>query len=110
MMSVSVVKSNAELDARLGSHVTLLYFWAEWCEPCKHMQQVVQQLAESYPSLCCVSVRAFDGFFRSSVSFMFISRPSLSLSRLFVSRLLRSSHSHSHSFSCTMLPGISGRS
>ena len=25
-------------------------FWAEWCEPCKHMNNVFQQLAKSYPA------------------------------------------------------------
>jgi len=33
-------------------------FWADWCEPCKHMNNVFQQLAKSYPAHTFIQIEA----------------------------------------------------
>lgn len=39
--------------------ITVVNFWASWCDPCKHMNNVFQQLAKSYPSHTFIQVRSF---------------------------------------------------
>lgn len=40
-----------------SSHpICVVNFWAEWCEPCKHMNNVFQQLAKSYPAHTFIQV------------------------------------------------------
>mmetsp|Transcript_35478 Transcript_35478/g.60823 ORF Transcript_35478/g.60823 Transcript_35478/m.60823 type:complete len:333 (-) Transcript_35478:152-1150(-) len=38
--------------------ITVVNFWASWCDPCKHMNNVFQQLAKSYPSHTFIQVEA----------------------------------------------------
>eukprot|EP01094_Clydonella_sp_ATCC50884_P011198 TRINITY_DN20_c0_g1_i17.p2 TRINITY_DN20_c0_g1~~TRINITY_DN20_c0_g1_i17.p2 ORF type:complete len:341 (-),score=115.84 TRINITY_DN20_c0_g1_i17:1087-2109(-) len=60
-MAVTHVTSNAQLDALLSERtgaITVVYFWAEWCEPCKHMQHVVMEMAKTYNEVACVAVEA----------------------------------------------------
>ena len=47
---VSDVSEFKQLLARAQSEQALCIvdFWADWCEPCHHMNNVFQQLAKSY--------------------------------------------------------------
>ena len=36
--------------------VSLLNFWAPWAEPCKQMNEVVEELAAKYPNVLCLVV------------------------------------------------------
>ncbi|CAE7184662.1 unnamed protein product [Rhizoctonia solani] len=38
--------------------ISLLNFWAEWAEPCKSMNQVVEELAKSNPQLLTLKIEA----------------------------------------------------
>ncbi len=38
------------------NRVTLLNFWAPWAEPCKQMNEVVQELAAKYPQIAVLNV------------------------------------------------------
>jgi thiol-disulfide isomerase/thioredoxin len=35
----------------------VLHYWAAWCEPCKHMDKVMSQLAAEYPQAAFMRVR-----------------------------------------------------
>lgn len=34
----------------------VLFFWASWSAPCKHMQQVLEMLAKQHPSIAYLQV------------------------------------------------------
>jgi hypothetical protein len=40
---------------------SVLFFWATWSAPCKHMQQVLEALAKQHQSLACLQVRFAAG-------------------------------------------------
>ncbi|KAF5379676.1 hypothetical protein D9615_005803 [Tricholomella constricta] len=40
------------------NRVSLLNFWAPWAEPCKQMNQVVDELAKKYPTVLILNVEA----------------------------------------------------
>ncbi|PNW84363.1 hypothetical protein CHLRE_04g232602v5 [Chlamydomonas reinhardtii] len=58
-MPLQDVKSAADVAAVASSgKPAVLYFWASWCEPCKHMDAVLGQLAADLPGLACLRVEA----------------------------------------------------
>jgi len=48
--------SAAKNDA--NKPICVVNFWADWCEPCKHMNNVFQQLAKSYPNHTFIQIEA----------------------------------------------------
>jgi Grx4 family monothiol glutaredoxin len=46
---VKSLNSKSELDAAVKSGVSVLHFWASWCEPSKAMEPVLAQLAVDCP-------------------------------------------------------------
>ncbi|KAL4387022.1 hypothetical protein GQ457_09G002380 [Hibiscus cannabinus] len=57
--SVKDVKSKAELDGlRQSGAPVILHFWASWCEPSKHMDQVFSHLSTDFPNSHFLRVEA----------------------------------------------------
>ncbi len=38
-------------DFLQGPEVIVVYFWAEWCQPCHAVGQAIQQVATAYPNV-----------------------------------------------------------
>jgi len=49
--------SEQELNS-LGDELIVLNFWAEWCKPCVQLNQIFDQLADSYPNAHFLKVEA----------------------------------------------------
>ena len=75
-MPLKSVKSQEEFNAAVGRHASgstpstavtaAVHFWAEWCEPSKHMDTVFEQLASENPHanfvrVCVVSLEVEQG-------------------------------------------------
>eukprot|EP00197_Chlamydomonas_leiostraca_P001244 CAMPEP_0202885472 /NCGR_PEP_ID=MMETSP1391-20130828/41680_1 /ASSEMBLY_ACC=CAM_ASM_000867 /TAXON_ID=1034604 /ORGANISM="Chlamydomonas leiostraca, Strain SAG 11-49" /LENGTH=376 /DNA_ID=CAMNT_0049568719 /DNA_START=90 /DNA_END=1220 /DNA_ORIENTATION=- len=59
MASLKDVGSQKDVDAASSSgQPVVLHFWASWCEPCKHMDTVMAQLAKDHPSVTFMRVEA----------------------------------------------------
>jgi len=62
-MASQIVTDNKQFTelvekARTEQVLTVVDFWASWAEPCKHMNDVFQQLAKSYPKHNFLQVEA----------------------------------------------------
>eukprot|EP01023_Acetabularia_acetabulum_P035471 TRINITY_DN3351_c0_g1_i1.p1 TRINITY_DN3351_c0_g1~~TRINITY_DN3351_c0_g1_i1.p1 ORF type:complete len:326 (+),score=38.61 TRINITY_DN3351_c0_g1_i1:27-1004(+) len=58
-MSLITITSEQDFDYLLAdSSQVVAYFWASWCEPCKHMEVVVQQLAQDNQSVKFAKIEA----------------------------------------------------
>lgn len=44
------------VEISTGSRKTVLYFSADWCNPCKGIKPVVERLSESHPDISFVRV------------------------------------------------------
>jgi thiol-disulfide isomerase/thioredoxin len=44
-------------DGRTCSVQAVLFFWASWSAPCKHMQQVLETLAKQHQGIAYLQVR-----------------------------------------------------
>ena len=59
MAPVDTITSAAAFDALLGSSpATAVHFWAAWCEPCKAMDQLMNELAAARPDVRFARVEA----------------------------------------------------
>lgn len=47
-------------DTALVDELTLVYFWADWCQPCKLVKPVLERLEEELPQLTIAKVNADD--------------------------------------------------
>ncbi|KAK9828665.1 hypothetical protein WJX72_001392 [[Myrmecia] bisecta] len=57
--TITNVSSEAAFDAALvSSPQVAAHFWASWCEPCKHMDSVLCELAEDYTQVTFLRVEA----------------------------------------------------
>lgn len=53
------VRSSDDLRQALSAcSKAVLFFWASWSAPCKHMQQVLETLAKQHPSIAYLQVEA----------------------------------------------------
>merc|ERR1712137_115642 len=62
-MAASIVSNNSHFQelitqAKNAGALCVVDFWANWCEPCQHMNNVFQQLAKSYPKHFFLQVEA----------------------------------------------------
>jgi len=56
-MSAKNLTTESELTS-YGNDLIVLNFWAEWCKPCAQLNQIFDQLAESYPTIHFLKVEA----------------------------------------------------
>lgn len=47
--------TDADFDQSVQSGVVLVDFWAEWCQPCKRLSPIVDQLADEYAGRATVA-------------------------------------------------------
>ncbi len=59
-MGAATDLTTASFDGVVGSGVTLVDFWAEWCAPCKMMTPVIDALAEEYEGKATVAKLNID--------------------------------------------------
>lgn len=56
--------TNDNFDATIGTGVSLVDFWADWCGPCKMLGPVIDELATKYAgkvNVCKVNVDEEEG-------------------------------------------------
>lgn len=54
---ITGVESQRHLWLMLCLMQAVLFFWASWSAPCKHMQQVLEALAKQHGGIACLQVR-----------------------------------------------------
>ncbi|GAV91205.1 Thioredoxin domain-containing protein/Glutaredoxin domain-containing protein [Cephalotus follicularis] len=57
---VKDVKSKGEMEQMVESGTTVIHFWASWCEPSKHMDQLFSRLSTDFPHSLFLRVEAED--------------------------------------------------
>ena len=50
-MEFKVTYENYKEEVEKSEKPVLLYFWTEWCNPCRVMDPVISQIAEEYESV-----------------------------------------------------------
>jgi len=64
-------------DTTVGSGVTLVDFWAEWCGPCRMMTPVLDQLAAEYAGKATIAKVNVDNEQDLAIKFDISSIPAL---------------------------------
>jgi len=55
------IKSQAELSKAINTEtITIVDFWAEWCNPCKALIPILEKIKEDYTKLKIVKVNVED--------------------------------------------------
>jgi thioredoxin 1 len=67
----------SNFDSTVGSGVTLVDFWAEWCGPCKLMTPVIDELASEYGDKVTVGKIDIDSEQDLAMKFQVSSIPTL---------------------------------
>ncbi len=76
-MSNATELTAADFDAAVGSGVTLVDFWAEWCGPCRMMTPILDQLAVEYAGKAKIAKVNVDNEQNLAVKFDISSIPAL---------------------------------
>lgn len=69
--------TESSFDATVGSGVSLIDFWAEWCGPCKMIAPTIDQLAQEYDGKATVAKINVDNEMGLAQKFNVASIPTL---------------------------------
>ena len=58
MKNIVQVDDDTYANVIKEERLVFLHFWTEWCRPCRVLQPVLEELAETYPELVIAKINA----------------------------------------------------